>query len=391
MKEHLKVIMVIERYFPIWGGAENQLRQLLPRLTRLGIDVEIVTRRWDASMARTDLIDSVPVRRLGVPGKQRLATALFAMHTFLYLFRIADRKTVFHSHGAAALGALVNVATKPKRAKTLVKIATAGRITKLANSFFGKLVLRAFKECDRVVCLSDEIATELEVIGIDDPKVLRITNGVDCDRFRPGEARERKNWRRSQGLDDAITLVVFSGRLVRRKGVDHLLAAWSIVEKHHPEARLIILGSGINQPDSVEDELRNFVSDHKLYSVTFLGEHEAPWEVLRVSDIFVFPSLKEGFPNALLEAMASGLAPVVTDIGGNRDLVTHKKTGILFPINDSDQLVDNLRSLLQEREYMKELGRSARECVVQEHSIDRAAELLFVTYHCVLLESSALN
>lgn len=378
--QSLRVVMVTERYYPIWGGAENQLRQILLRLQSQGVMLEIVTRRWHRDLASFEFVDGIPVNRVGFPGFGRLATSFFSVVLALQLFRMADRNTVFHSHGAAALGALTTLSVKPKRSHSIVKIATAGRITRLMASSPGRIVLWFFSRSDRVVSISKEITAELQQAGYPPQRIVEIANGVDCDRFRPKTDADRINWRRTHGFPDTSILVVFSGRLVKRKGVAVLLAAWKDVELQTHDAQLLIMGSGGNQPDSVESELKAFVIDNGLKSVTFLGNVAEPTEVLGVADVFAFPSFKEGLPNALLEAMASGLAPVVTDIGGNDQLVVNGQSGLVVPPGDSGALSQALMSLLSDRVSILRYAKAAQYVALQRYPIGITVEQLSALY-----------
>lgn len=375
-----RVIMVTERYVPFWGGAENQLRQLLPRLRELGAEVEIVTRRWRRDLPARDSVDGVPVHRLGLPGEGPLGRVLFALHLLTYLLRVAGPQVVFHSHGVVSLGALVNLGSKPGGGRTIVKITTAGSIPQFSASILGRIVLALFKWSDQFVCISDEIADELTAIGVPKSRVARIPNGVDCSLFAHKSESDRREWRRKHGLSQEARLVVFSGRFVQRKGLITLIDAWQGIPGRHHNATLILLGSGRNQPDSVEEVMRRNLRNADAGSVMLLGEIAEPWEVLGVCDIFVLPSCREGLSNALLEAMACGLAPVVTDIGGNDQLVIHGETGLLVPPGDAISLREAIDKLLEQDALIASNGSAARSMVASRYSMDATAKQIANLY-----------
>lgn len=92
---------------------------------------------------------------------------------------------------------------------------------------------------------------------------------------------------------------------------------------------MYLLGSGADQPDSVEHEMRGRVRDNAIPNIVFVGDTARPEDYLGVADLFLFPSRREGFPNAVLEAMSAGAAVIASNIGGCADLIRSGETGIL--------------------------------------------------------------
>lgn len=376
--------MVIERYLPVWGGAENQLRQLCPRLVDAGCEMTIVTRRWSRNMAVTELIDGVPVRRVGLPLKGWFGTAYFVLALFWYLLREGPRFEVIHSHGAAMLGALCRVAATLTGLRNMAKITTAGRISKLSGSLPGRLTLALFKRSDAIVCLSREIYDEISAINVTPDRIACIPNAVVVERFKPGSAESRRQWRHEHGFGEQDPVIVFSGRLVSRKGPDVLLEAWRHTVDRHPDAQLLLLGSGRDQPDSIEHRLRRTVEETSLRNVAFEGSVDAPEDYLAIADVFVLPSFREGFPNALLEAMAAGLATVSSRIGGVVDLVTDGETGLMFPTGDATALAKGLISLVEDPKRRREIGLKARSHVVENYSIETITQRYVCAYRSLV-------
>jgi len=368
------VLMVTERYLPIWGGAENQLRQLVKLLTEQHCDVEIVTRRWHRAMSSYELIDGIPVYRVGMAGAGPLATLTFVLSLLAFLLRRRHHYRIVHSHGAANMGALIAFSTLFSDAATVAKIATAGRIPHLNRTPIGRGQLALFKRVDKIVCMSQEILDELNAVEIEPARIEHIQNGVDGERFRPATEIERAVWRAEKGLPDSAVIVAFSGRLVQRKGVDVLIDAWERIDAVRNDAHLFLLGSGTDQPDSVEAELIEKVRSRKIANVHFEGDVPAPEDYLNVADIFAFPSRKEGFPNALLEGMAAGAIAVASRIGGNEDLITNGDTGILFNLDDVDALSATLQSLIEDPAKRKIMATRGRAHVLEHNAMPVIAQ-----------------
>lgn len=375
--------MVTERYIPIWGGAENQLRQLIPHLVQHGVEVEVVTRRWHEWMPSKDVVDTVVVRRLGVPGTGTLSTIFFIVSLLFHLLFAARKVQVFHSHGAVKIGALCALAARITRKKNIAKIASAGRISQLAGSTVGRLVIQLFLQSDGIICMTDEIERELQEISSNQDKLLRVCNAVDCNRFSPRPGVCRQEFLRQHSLKDTSILVVFCSRLVYGKGLDILLTAWPEVLKSHPSTYLIVVGSGNDQQDSIEMAMKQKVVAEAIDNVFFLGETEEPEKYLGIADIFVFPSRREGFPNALMEALATGLPAVASRIGGVVPLIEEGKSGLLFESENSRDLADKIKCLAGNDRLRQIIGENAREAMRDKYSFKKIASEYATLYHTI--------
>lgn len=376
----MNVLMVIERYIPIWGGAENQLRQLIPHLENRGCTIKIVTRRWHKHLPQQEKIDGTEVVRVGVPGTGVFSTIIFVQSLIIYIIRKNQNIDILHSHGAANMGALCSLLAKFLGLSTVAKIATAGKVLSLQNNLLGRFNLWLFKRSDAVIAMTEEIEQELININTPANKIIRITNGVDTSRFIPISGGEREKWRNEQGVSTEAQIVLFSSRLVYRKGLDILLAAWPEVSESCPGAILMILGSGKGQPDSVEEEIKSLTRDTNINNVIFLGESDHPEFFLGAADVFVFPSRKEGFPNALMEAMSAALPVVASNIGGVTPLIKDHETGLIFDLANKHDLVINLKIAIKDHELRNKIGNNARTFMSNNFNFTIIADRYYELY-----------
>ncbi|TKB06001.1 glycosyltransferase family 4 protein [Desulforhopalus sp. IMCC35007] len=370
----MNILMVTERYIPIWGGAENQLRQLAPYLVKRGCRVEIVTRRWHKEMPSQELISGVMVYRIGFPGTSLFAKVVFISSLFLFMFKAGSRIDIYHSHGAVNMGGLCALIQLLRKKKNVAKIASAGRIPRLLSTVPGRFSLCMFKHSSAIISMTREIDQELQSIKTSKSVIYSIPNGVDCRRFHPSSSAERQEWRVNNKLPSESLLLLFSSRLVFGKGLDILIDAWARIVHSVPEAFLLIVGSGANQPDSVEEEMRQKIVIEKLKNVRFLGETQTPEDFLSMVDFFIFPSRKEGFPNALMEAMASRLPCIASKIGGVEAIITDNENGLLFESENSDDLANKCIGLIQDREKREYLGGNARRHMLTYYSFEAISE-----------------
>jgi glycosyltransferase involved in cell wall biosynthesis len=380
----MNVLMIIERYAPIWGGAENQLQQLADCMVAFDCTSIVATRRWTADLSRYEKVDGITVCRLGVPGEGNIARFLFIVALIAFALRRRSKFDIIHSHGAIQMGAVVSVIARCLNKKSIAKIATAGHARRLRGNVLGGVVLKCFKNVDAVIAMTEEIVSEMLDIGLDERQIVRIANGVDCERFMPMEGADRRELRKRHGFGEDELLLIFSGRLVQRKGIDMLIEAWIRRPTALQTAQLLIVGSGRGQFDSVENTVRQKVEREDIAHIHFIGEVSQPEYILSMADIFVFPSRLEGFPNALLEAMAAGVAVIGSNIGGVTDLVDDGIDGLLFEKDDIGSLLEKMALLAKNAGLRKRLGQQARRSVCGRYSLVSTAHEYMKLYHSLL-------
>lgn len=200
-------------------------------------------------------------------------------------------------------------------------------------------------------------------------QVVAILNAVPLERFL--DIPERP-------ANDADIVITNIGRLNPQKAQSLLLDAMQQVLQRYPRARLMIVGQG-----RLEQELKLLAQTLGIAErVQFTGVRNDVAEVLAETDIFVLSSRWEGLPVTAAEAMAAGRAIVLTDVGGNRDLVEHGAHGLIVPPNDVTALRDALLTLVEDGEQRRALGRAARERA--RHELDMG---VFAQRHEALYES----
>jgi sugar transferase (PEP-CTERM/EpsH1 system associated) len=225
----------------------------------------------------------------------------------------------------------------------------------------------AFELADRVMSVSYHLRSCLaEVTGFSAHKIDVIHNGVDTRRFRP-DFGARNRCRAAIGLADEDFCIGCVGRLSEIKDYPTMLRAVEILCRSCRSWRLLIVGEGPER--RLLEEMISANADLQS-RVHLLGNHDRVQEFLSAIDVYVLPSVREGISNSLLEAMAAGLPIVVTQTGGNPEVVTDGESGLLFPVADVDRLAELLLLLYRKPELRERLGREARQRVEQEFSLD---------------------
>lgn len=373
------------------GGAEDQCLQIGLRLLSRGYSVRVVTKRWREEFLKKEFIQKkLPVFRIGMIGFSRFADYIGGLEVARFLIKNRNNyKIMFVDSGIANIFASTAILIGKLLNKIIVvKFETPGEL-----NFSGKKSLspkkfvhplvkfRLFlaKKADYYLAQTQEMGEDLVSFGINETRIKSFPNSVDEKYFCPLETEtEKKNLKEKLGLPADKVLIYFCGRLVVRKGLLNLLKAWKKISIESKNSVLILIGSGKNQPDSVEEQLRKTVIDQKLNKTTiFLGEknREEVALCLKTADIFVYPSIHpEGRAVSVLEAMSTGVPVVVTDIGGLKEIVTNNVNGLTVKKNNPEELSLALMKLIKNKELRTKLGKKGREEVVNKYSLDKSAK-----------------
>ena len=178
--------------------------------------------------------------------------------------------------------------------------------------------------------------------------------GVDLERIESTPS-DRSKVRREFGIGENDIVVISVGELIRRKNFETALRSIERLSKE--KVQYIIAGSGV-----LDGELRDLVKQLGISGqVHFVGFRSDVFELLKASDIFLFPSYQEGLPLALMEAMAAGLPAVVSNIRGNRDLIAPGKGGFLYSANDADGFAEGIKTLIADPALRRKMGSYNKE------------------------------
>lgn len=362
--------MVSAGFHPYVGGAEKQALELSVALRSRGAQVRVLTRRLPG-LAPAEEVRGVPVERLWCAGGGFVNALTFMWSLAAWLIGRAGEYSVVHVHlaGSPALPAAALGPILGKR--VIVKLGGGrgiGELAASARTFGGRLKLRLLSWLrPRFVVVTEDLVGECaRFLG---PVPVRVVpNGVDTARYRPPSAEEKRALRRRLGWPDGLGFL-YVGRLVPEKQLDKFLLAWS-------RADVGSSGFAAFVGDGPEGERLRDISEHSPSKgrVFLLPSMEAIHEAYAAADVFVLPSVSEGLSNALLEAMASGLAVLGSRVGGTAEAVEEGKTGLLFAPQDGAELSAQIKRFLEDPALAGRLGAAAREKAAAAFSLDRTAE-----------------
>ncbi len=414
----LRIYVAITTFFPLIGGAETQTHAQCKLLCEKGIDTTIVTFRHDKDWAQYEVIEGVPVMRIAgfLLGRRKLLPRL--LQRLLYLFAMLQMSlTIWHHRNrfdvlqvcqfnllVLPLAIICRIAHKPM---TIIVIsAGAGKQTKSRNKAkliagpvdptalwlqvdgqtwidgdlyglerAGKPALSYMRsQLKRIQVAVVVLSSRMNMYLAGNDLHLRATqiipNGVDIMRFCPPYDKI------ALAEDGQAQTVICVSKMRYEKGIDVLLQAWRLVHEQTPSARLIIVGSGPIQAQLERLARALCISD----SVEFAGlQSDVPLQLHR-GKIGVLPSRWEGMPNALLEAMACGLACVATAVSGSEDIIQYGSNGFLVEPENYEAMAEALLTLLHDPELIQKFGLAARETIEKNYSLEHITNMYIELY-----------
>jgi glycosyltransferase involved in cell wall biosynthesis len=385
------VCLLTETFHPVTGGGETQARALAEGLRARGAEVTLVTRRSDAELPSDEIIGGVPVHRVAPAGGGHLRKWGLVLTALIALVRLRKRYDAMLVCGYRVLGIPAMLVSLFSGKPCILKADSQGE---LSGRFFDSGLARFGLRHDRLpfsalvwlrnrllrraagfVAISTVIEAECLALGIPPERIARIPNSVDVALFQPVDAAARTALRAQLQLPRERRIAVYTGRLVSTKGLPSLLRAWRPVILRHPDALLVLVGSGGLDMHNCEAELRAYVAEHGLDdTVRFAGAVSNVHAWLQAADLFVFPSEREAFGISIIEAMACGLPIVTTAVDGIRDVVRPGVDALAVPPRDDEALAAAIGRALDGGVEMRAMAEAARRRAVEAFSSDRVVE-----------------
>lgn len=233
------------------------------------------------------------------------------------------------------------------------------------------------RRATKVILLSERLMTYATKLGVKKSKIVTIPSGIDYNFFDPEnpEVKKKAASLREELNITANIVIGYVGRLIPTKGLAYLISAMRQIQFEYPNIVLLIVGDGPQRAN-----LEMMTKDLKIKTIL------AGWQVdvlqyYAIMDIFVLPSLFEGLPNVMLEAMAMKKAIVATNVGGNPDLIKSEKNGFLVPAGDDRQIASALKKLIVNNNLRTNMGIINREIIKKFFSLNKAVEKVEKVYN----------
>jgi glycosyltransferase involved in cell wall biosynthesis len=241
-----------------------------------------------------------------------------------------------------------------------------------AYCFLDSLWIRFF---DRIVAVSNEVKKDMLRYKIPEEKIRVIDNGIALERFE--KVVETKKMKNQLGFDEEIRIIGTIGSLIIEKGHIYLLEAARQILDGVKDLKFLIIGDGpLRKPLEEKSEELGIKKD-----VIFMGQREDIPELLMAMDVFVLPSIKEGLPVALLEAMAAKRPVIATRVGAIPKVIENKDIGILVEPKDINELRDAIMNLIDDPWRMNLLARGGFSRVCMDFSSDEMGKHYLKLYN----------
>lgn len=361
----MRILMINYEFPPLGGGGGVASYHIARALAEREHEVDVLTTGW-RGLPSEETVGGLGVYRVPVLGRGELSTAsLPSMLSFLpcgvakgcQVLR-EKRYDVLNTHFAIPSGPTGVVLSRLFKTPMVLTIIggdihdPSKRLSPSGNRVLRGVVRRVLDSSSHIIAISEDIKRRAREDLHCRKDIEVIHYGLDAPRF------EEKS-RAELGIPEEPVVLIAIGRLIKRKALDNLLMALSRLELR--EVRLLIIGEG---PE--EGHLRDLSERLGLSSrVEFLGPiwGERKFQYLAASDIFVLPSVHEGFGLVFLEAMHCGLPVIASSTGGQTDFLKDGETGFLVPVEDVDTLADRILRLTEDTALRERISRFNQEYV----------------------------
>jgi glycosyltransferase involved in cell wall biosynthesis len=368
------VVMVTGAYYPELSGAGLQCRCLVRALGDRA-DCAILTTSTLTGPAPSE-IDGVPVERVPVSIGHPASEVAAGVRLAVGLARLGRRREIVHFHGFSRKSVPLMALARLLGKRRIVKLTSVGHDDPVSIIARGGAIAAAYRQADMYIAVSPGQRDLCIEAGIARDRFRLVPNGVDLERFRPAKPGEREAVRQELGLRIEGPIVLFVGFFSREKQPDVLFEAWR--QRGAASSTLVFVGATRSQYYEVDPALVERIradAGPLRERIVFVERAEAIEKYYRAADVFALPSSREGLPNVLLEAMASGLACVASRLPGvTDDMLDGGVSGRLVPPGDVEALSAALAELLADVDLRARMGATARRTAVARYGVEACAD-----------------
>ena len=369
--DRLRVLFVSDHFGHADGvihGATRYFLTVLPRLSQRSVDLHVAFLRDEHSASQQ-------IKRQGIT-PTFFGRSKFSPLSIWDVLQTVRRKRIQAIHCAGTKGILTS---RIVGLITGVPVVSHLHDNEPVPSMFRRLMRWTNKLSTRTLVVSQDVLDHaIATLGIDVDHAEVLPNGLVLDEMRSISEEAGHQFRRGVGLLPEARVIGIVGRLAEVKGHDTLLRAMPAVLAKEPKARLLIVGDGAER-----DVLKKRVQELGLDGyVTFTGQIEEVYPALRAIDVVAIPSLREGLPYTLLEAMAMDKPVVASAVGGLAETIKHCENGVLVRPSDAQALAEALISVLSDPLLLQTVTRGAHE-TANAYDIECHIDRVLATYQAL--------
>lgn len=390
MRSTRRVLWVTGAYAPEFSAGGLQC-QAIARVIKERAVVQVLTTATSAAISARDSLEGIPVTRVRVDIGRRWSSLVAFMRLTWALIRILPSVDLVHVQGFSRKNVLLLGMARLYSRPVVMHLQTARHDEPSAIRAQGRLAWWAFTSATRYLAVSQGLADRYLEARLPSDRIAVVPNGVDTGRFRPASADERRALRERLQLRIDKPVVLFVGVMSPDKQPQVLLEAWAELEQQHGfDSTLVFVGATDPRLFELEgrlvEQLRSALATvARRENVVFVPPTAEIENYYRAADVVVMPSIREGLPNVVLEAMASGLPVVASRLAGSTDtMIADGIDGVLVTPGDTHGFAQAIAGLLKDPARAARLGAAAEQTVRERYRIEGVAERWLNAYEQVL-------
>lgn len=366
-----RILLFTTAFRPFVGGSEIAIEEVVRRLPNIFFD--ILTPRYDSQLSKEELGPNFNIRRVGLGW--RSDKFLFPILGYLKAEKIfkKNKSVAIHAFQASYGGGAAWIFKIFNRSVPMILTLQEGKSLDdqcALVRFFRKLII---KKADKITAISEYLKKYAQNLNLKS-EILAIPNGVDIANFSKefgyGELSSLKD---RLGIKPDERVIISVSRLVVKNGIDNLIKAFGVfLQKNGLRCKLLLIGDGRQKPELEKIAAELKVSD-KVIFVEQVNHRDLP-KYLKISDVFVRPSLSEGLGNAFLEAMVAGVPIIGSEVGGIPDFLTDLKTGLFCDPKSPESIAEKINMILTNDALKKELIQNALKLAGEKYDWPVIAE-----------------
>ena len=306
----------------------------------------------------------------------------------LYILLIREKPDIVHTHTpkAGTIGMIASfLARIPVRLHTvaglpLMEVNGAKRILlniveKITYFCATKIYPNSYGLKDIIVNSKFTSENKLKVIGNGS------SNGIDTNHFDPSlfSDQERNSLKKTLNIEDKDFVFIFVGRLVGDKGVNELIESFNLLSIKNNKIKLLLVGPFEDDLDPLQVVTKQKIE--KNNQIIFVGFQEDVRPYFAISNLLVFPSYREGFPNVVMQAGSMGLASIVTNINGSNEIIINNFNGLIIPKKDSNSLKKSMQFFLENETILFDFSKKSRNNIIEKYHCEIIWKLLVNEYN----------
>ena len=336
----MKKVIIIGKFPPHLGGVASHTYNLAKQLKKKGYHISVLTYPHEKIEDKNGIkVSSAPT--VNIKGLRGLIFTFTAAKKLIEIIRKEDID-IIHAHYIIPPGLIALLGSFITGKPYYVTVHGSDALILSSNILIRPFIKIILKKAEKVIVISEKLAEKILKLGIPQDKIMITYNMVDTETFNP---QIKSSFKKEIGTKKPI--ILFVGNLVPQKGIEYLIKAKKYLKK---DSKLVIVGGG-----PLLKKLKDITKKENIKDVLFTGPRTDINNIMAAADIIVLPSISEGFPIVLLEAMAMGKPVVATKVGGIPEIVD-EKVGILVGPKNPRRLADAIEKLLSDEKLRKKLG-----------------------------------